>query len=57
MGTVIIKRTIGLVPNPSTALYRPFLERCTLTNMRWGLYDRPCPSLLSDDRGLYPLAL
>ena len=26
---LIIERTIGLVLGPSTALYRPFLERCT----------------------------
>ena len=29
---VIIDRTIGLVLDPSTALYRPFLNHCTLTN-------------------------
>ena len=29
---VIIERTIGLVIAPSTALYRPFLKNCTLTN-------------------------
>ena len=31
-GPVIIGRTIGLVLGPFTALYRPFLKRCTLTN-------------------------
>ena len=31
-GPWIIERTIGLVLGPSTALFRPFLERCTLTN-------------------------
>ena len=29
---LIIERTIGLVLGPSTALYRSFLEHCTLTN-------------------------
>ena len=29
---VIIERTIGLVLGPCTALYRPFLKHCTLTN-------------------------
>ena len=29
---LIIERTIGLVFGPSTALYRPFLKHCTLTN-------------------------
>ena len=29
---VIIKRTIGLVLGPSTALYRPIVKHCTLTN-------------------------
>ena len=29
---LIIERTIGFVLGPSTALYRPFLEHCTLTN-------------------------
>ena len=28
----IIKRTLGLVLGPFTALYRSFLKRCTLTN-------------------------
>ena len=28
---VIIERTIGLVPGPSTALYRSFLNHFTLT--------------------------
>ena len=32
----IIERTIGLVFNPSTALYRSFLNRCTLTNKAVG---------------------
>ena len=31
-GPVIIERTIGLVLGPSTAVYRPFLKHCTLTN-------------------------
>ena len=29
---LIIERTIGLVIGPCTALYRPFLKHCTLTN-------------------------
>ena len=33
---VIIERTIGLVLGPSTALYEPFLEHCTLTNKAVG---------------------
>ena len=33
---VIIERTIGLVLGPSTALYRPFLKHCTLTNKAAG---------------------
>ena len=33
---LIIERTIGLVPCPSTALNRPFLECCTLTNKAVG---------------------
>ena len=31
-GPVTIERTIGLVLGPFTALYRSFLEHCTLTN-------------------------
>ena len=38
-----------------TALYRPFLKHCTLTNRRWGLCDGPCPALLRGDWALYPL--
>ena len=33
---LIIERTIGLVLGPSTALYRSFLEYCTLTNKALG---------------------
>ena len=33
---VIIERTIGLVLGPSTALYRPFLKHCILTNKAVG---------------------
>ena len=33
---LIIKRTIGLVLGPCTALYRPFLKHCTLTNKAGG---------------------
>ena len=32
----IIERTIGLVLDPFTALYRSFLKRCTLTNKAVG---------------------
>ena len=41
----IIKRNIGLMLGPFTALYRSFLKRCTLTNKvvgNLGLYDGPC---------------
>ena len=33
---LIIERTIGLVLCPCTALYRPFLKHCTLTNKAVG---------------------
>ena len=33
---VIIERTIGLVLGPSTALYKPFLKHCNLTNKAVG---------------------
>ena len=33
---VIIERTTGLVLGPSTALYKPFLKHCTLTNKAVG---------------------
>ena len=33
---VIIERTISLVLGPCTALYRPFLKHCTLTNKAVG---------------------
>ena len=33
---LIIERTIGFVLGPSTALYRPFLSRCTLNNKAVG---------------------
>ena len=35
---VIIERTIGRVLGPSTALYRPVLKHCTLTNKAVGDY-------------------
>ena len=43
---VIIERTIGIVLGPSTALYRPFLKHCTLTNKAmgtiwWAMYKPP----------------
>ena len=37
---VIVERTIGLVLGPYTALYRPFLMRCTLTNKAVGTIRR-----------------
>ena len=33
---VIIERTIGLLLDPFTALYRSFLKHCTLTNKAMG---------------------
>ena len=33
---LIIEGTIDLVLGPSTALYRPFLKHCTLTNKAVG---------------------
>ena len=33
---LIIKRALSLVFGPSTALYRPFLKHCTLTNKAVG---------------------
>ena len=33
---VVIERTIGLVLDPSTALYRSFLKHCTLTYRSFG---------------------
>ena len=48
---LIIERSLCLVVGPSTALDRPFLKHCTLTNtLRWGLYDGPCPNLLRGDK-------
>ena len=43
---VIIETTIGLVLGPSTALYRPFLKHCILTNntvgtIWWALSETP----------------
>ena len=38
---MIIERTIGLVLGPSTALYRPFLKHCTLSNKAIGTIWRP----------------
>ena len=50
--SLIIERTIGLVLGPSTALYRSFLEHCTLTNKAVGLhvYEGTCPNLLRGDK-------
>ena len=48
---LIIERTIGLVLGPCTALYRPFLKHCNLTNKAvGGKYDGPCPNLLRGDK-------
>ena len=42
---LIIDRTICLVLDPSTALYRPFLKHCTLTNKAlgtiWRAFSKP----------------
>ena len=35
-GPLVIERTIGLVLDPFTALYGPFLKHCTLTNKAVG---------------------
>ena len=51
---VIIERNIGLVLGPFTALYRSFLQRCTLTR-RFGQYDGPRLNLLRVDRVLIPV--
>ena len=40
---LIIERTISLVLGPSTALYRPFLKHCTLTNKAVGTIWRVLP--------------
>ena len=40
---LIIERTIGIVLGPSATLYRPFLERCTLTNNAFGTIWRALP--------------
>ena len=56
---VIIKRTIGLVLGPSTALYEPFLKHCTLTNKAvgtiWQALSKPPQSRQGPD--LCPLWL
>ena len=39
-GPLITERTIGLVLGPCTALYRPFLKHCTLTNKTVGTICR-----------------
>ena len=51
---LIIEMTIGVVLDPSSALYKPFLKHCTLTNItrRRGLYDGPCSNLLRGDKVL-----
>ena len=40
----IIEKTICLVLDPYTSIYRLFLKHCTLTR-RWGLHDGPYPNL------------
>ena len=44
-GSVIIKRIIHIVLGPSTALHRPFIERCALTNKAvgtmWRVLSKP----------------
>ena len=51
---LIIERTIGFVLGPSTAVYRPFLKHCTLTNKAvgtiWRALSKPpqrrqCPDI------------
>ena len=41
----LVEKTIGLVLGPSTALYRPFLKHCTLTNKAvgtiWRVLSKP----------------
>ena len=54
-----IKRTIGLVLGPSTALYRTFLKHCTLTNKAVGTIwrDLSKPPQRRRDPDLCPLWL
>ena len=56
---LIIERAIGLVLGPSTALYKPFLERCTLINKAvgtiWRALAKPLQRLQGPD--LCPLWL
>ena len=56
---MIIDRTIGLVLDPSTALYEPFLKHCTLTNKAVGTIWRALSKPLQRRQGpdLCPLRL
>ena len=56
---VIIERTIALVLGPSTALYKPFLKHCTLTNKAVGTIWRALSKPLQRRQGpdLCPLWL
>ena len=54
---LIIERTIGLVLCPSTALYRSFLEHCTLTNKAVGTIWRDLSKPLQRGQGPDPLPL
>ena len=49
---VIIERTIVLLLGPSSALYRSFLEHCSLAKRRWGLYDGTCLNPLRWDKAV-----
>ena len=50
---VITGKTICLVLDPSTTLYRSFLTHFALwQTRRWGLYDRTCPNVLREDNAL-----
>ena len=52
---LIIERTIGLVFGHCTALYRPFLKHCTLTNNIWRALSKPPQRRQGPD--LHPLWL
>ena len=52
--TLIIERTIGLVFGPSTALYRPFIKHCTLTNKAVGTIWRDLSKLPQGRQGPDP---
>ena len=56
---VIIERTIGLVLGPSTALYKPFLKHCSLTNKAvgtiWRALSKPPQRRQGPDLWMSPL--